>query len=329
MLKRVLSAWIVIWLTPIAVSAQQSPVDRDHYLLDFEKPSQSLKFDLGDTPDGTGHALAASAPKVVFTGRTDEAAHGGQHSMKLDVTFTRKGTFNPSIYMKSPIILDGPTYLSGYFRLAEGNTVGAEIIRLAAWGEYPMDERPILGKLRTRSETHIRKPGPGEQPVWKGENIWTAHRAKLGDGWWFVYTDDLFAAMQKNAAERKLNPQGMCLYGWFLSLTGSAGNHLAIYLDDIRVSNVPPAPPVSPAELARRAARWPELQAAYRASLEHITDETLRRELSSWAAEGTRLKAALQGNDADAAKARFAALVLQFDSAFWKFRWQLFSKEGT
>ena len=77
MLKRVLSAWIVIWLTPITVSAQHSPVDGDPYLLDFEEPSQSLKFDLGDTPDGTGHALAASAPRVAFTGRTDEAGGPG------------------------------------------------------------------------------------------------------------------------------------------------------------------------------------------------------------------------------------------------------------
>mgnify|MGYP001327633088 CR=1 FL=1 len=158
--------------------------------------------------------------------------------------------------------------------------VGPGGVQLGVWGEYPMDKKPVLGLLRTRSQSHIKKPKPGEEPVWKGQNLWSTISVKLSNGWWYVYTGDLDEEMKKDAARRRLNPEGMCVYGWFLSLKrAQPGHRFIIYLDDIKFSNVLPVPPQGPEKVTRLRQRWRELHAEYRAALPSIKDEKIRQEL--------------------------------------------------
>tara|TARA_B100001013_G_scaffold265385_1_gene167400 strand:+ start:318 stop:881 length:564 start_codon:yes stop_codon:yes gene_type:complete len=76
-------AGFLAFVSGLMISAEERFVNRDYYVLDFEDTSQSVRFDMGNTPDGAGHPLAPSRPIVRFEGITNEATYRGRHSMKI------------------------------------------------------------------------------------------------------------------------------------------------------------------------------------------------------------------------------------------------------
>ena len=277
------------------------------YHLGFEHDVPRGLFALGRTPEGLNDLSNCGAVLVEQGVCDDDRAHG-KRSYRIHMAFRGDGSANPTFYFAKPIPVVGPLYVSCYFKVVEQDPESSHRIRLLAWGEFPNDPQPTLGKLST---VPTRAPAPayvGHKPVWKGANLLTNVSQPAPGGWVFRRSDDVHQRMLNT--ERIRVKDGMCLFGLSVSVWGCrAGRRLTLLVDEIRLTRDCPLLPPSARELAEAVAVFRRLGADYGRLSRRYGDAAAK-------AQHTRLHTRLENlarqvrHDGDtAARTRFVDLI--------------------
>ena len=242
--------------------------------------------------------------------------HRGKRSWRVRLAFRGDGSANPIFYLPKPIPVDGPLYLSFYYKILQQDPESFHRIRLLAWGEYPNDPQPTLGKLST---VKTRPPDPAYadcKPVWQGANLLTNDAQPAKNGWVFRRSGDIHKEMLD--AKRILVKDGMCLFAFSVSIWGCrAGRGLTLLIDDIRLSRQKPFLPPSPEELAGSLAVFKRLGADYGVLAKRYGDAAQRKKHTELYARLTQLADRLDRDGNAALKARFVSLVQQMRRSYY------------
>lgn len=204
----------------------------------FEPSAPAISLVLGQTPEGLNE-LSNCRAVILEQGPVPDDPVSGKRAYRLKLSFRGNGYAYPTFYLKEPLPVDGPLYLSGYLKIVEQDPESRHDLQLLAWGEYPQDPQPTLGKLSTVPTPPVPA---GAKLVWKGANLVTPHSQAWKGGWQFVRTDDIHALMLARNDIRKKD--GMCLFAVSVCIYGCRpGKSITLLLDDLRLSRSPPVVP--------------------------------------------------------------------------------------
>ena len=184
-------------------------------------------FEQGDSP--VLEWVTNGEYQTNFMGITDEMAHEGTHSFKLDITLV-SGSYH---YFHVPVRvpLEGECKFSGWFYIAQGDNVSATLgLNMA----YPPTRHSGVGGFNgIKGPTGEWKSAEGDLVATAGENS-AGIMARYADG-----------ATSDNVG-RYMDRWGLFIKG------GTPGERVVVYVDDIRVEGRVPEEEAYQAEIARR-----------------------------------------------------------------------------
>lgn len=295
---------------------------------DFERPGEGPVFVLGEKPDGLGE-LGDSVPEI----QTQEVtacpdAPSGERCLRLVLNFRRAGWVGPLFYLPQPIAVDGPLYLSGWVKVVEKDPEAHFRPQLIAWGEYPADPQPILGRLHSRDGSFARAASQADPRVYKGFTLNTYSSREGAGGWAYLWSADINQAMLDNAraAYREDNqrvalvPDGRCLVALGLYVNGvTAGKRLELLVDQVRLTPFDPLPPLSEAEVGRAFEDYGRMAGEFQA-LADRAPEPQRQPARTLAAELRRLHDEAARTHAALDLARFVAKLKEAAALHWRLK---------
>ena len=281
----------------------------------FEQDRAAPVWALGRTPEGLNDLSNCGA--VILEQRAyakDRAVGRGAYRLRL--AFRGDGSANPTFYLPAPIPVDGPLYVSCYFKVLEQDPESTHRIRLLVWGEFPHDPQPTLGRLSTVETKPPGRAYAGRKPVWKGANLLTNESQPADNGWVFRRSGDIHQLMLDT--KRIVDKRGMCLFAISVSIWGCrAGRQLDLLVDEIRLTRERPLLPPSAVELADAVAVFRRLGKEYHALGRRYADPTAAGRHAARYARLTRLaEQAARGRDAEA-QSRFVSLVGEMQRAYY------------
>jgi len=253
-----------------AQHAEKEPTEPFLYSQDFESGTDPVRF-------WTSYEKKYT---VSFAGVTDEKAHSGKRSFKLDVTFDEASRFLWQIPMAKKVPAGGKLEFSGHMLLGEGTTAEATLgvsfalpptrhTGCTAWGPLL---RSTDGQWKVMQDDLVKR---GEE---------TAHAVVTRDNW---------GVQEGNV--------GAVVEGIILDVRAEAGQRVVLYVDDLEIRGDVPSEEAYGEEIkgrwapveAMRAEKVSSWEAALREAEEKIAALT---DLSP-RAEGMRLDIAAKLRD--------------------------------
>ncbi|MBT7164336.1 MAG: hypothetical protein HN904_16265 [Victivallales bacterium] len=230
--------------------ANPEPFEQVH---DFEDGKDPFRF-------WTSHGKPY---EVAFKGVTQEQAHGGTRSLKLDVTFKEDGRFLWHIPLAAPIPADGKLTFSGHLLLGKETTGTASLgvsfalpptkhTGCTSWGtlcqstggQWKQYEQDLVARGRDRVRTVVRRFNWGLKP----EHVSASLEAII------------------------------------LDVRGKIGQRVVLYADDLKIEG---QPPTAAEHAAAVKARWEKAAEAFEAKVSSW--ETALREGQAGLADGQGL----------------------------------------
>jgi len=214
----------VCWVVAGRSARGQQPATAVYHL-GFEPHQTQPVWALGRTPEGLND-LSNCGAVILEQGAYPRDRAVGRGAYRLRLAFRGDGSANPTFYLPAPIPVDGPLYLSCYFKVLEQDPESTHRIRLLVWGEFPNDPQPTLGRLSTVETKPPGRAYAGRKPVWKGANLLTSESQPADNGWVFRRSADIHRLMLDT--KRIVDKRGMCLFAISVSIV--AGGMLAYTL---------------------------------------------------------------------------------------------------
>jgi len=219
---------------------------------------------------------------VNFKGLTDEKAHSGKQSFKLDVTFEQASRFLWHIALEEPVPSVGELRFSGHMLLGEGTTGTATLGQ--SFRLPPTSHQGCTSPYKFYSSTQ------GKWQALEGDCV--ARGRQVADGVMGIFS----------AGARGENV-GVLLEKIIFDLRGEAGQRVVLYVDDLRLSGEIP----TEAAYARETAdRWAPIKETYTerlASWQAVLDKAAR-DLALLDDLSPRAEQLRRGSQAEVAAAR-------------------------
>ena len=293
---------------------------------DFETANDIPAFFLGEKPDGMGET-GNSTPAIVEQKVVAVApAVSGKKCLSITLKFFRNGWAAPTFYLGKPLPVQGPLYLSGYIKMVEQDSEFAEKPFLLVWGEYPSDPYPVLGKIRSRTvsaDSEARVPR-----VYKGYEMRTGHSKEMKDGWIYFYSEDIYPDMLKKTKEGmsedgkkvELTADGMCLTAISLFLTATPRMPMKLLVDNIRITEDNPLPPLTDKEKKQAFGDYSHYAAEFHALADRISDTSEREKTQILAGEIKRLHDQAMRTKADTDISLFDDKTVEMQKQYWRLK---------